>query len=294
MGAQSGSGSIVTSTPGSSFEGSNYSGSNCSVKSQSGNSSFPSSNHYETQEEKEIYEEREKLLKSNINGIYIGIEPIGTKIGHAISTGVKSMGIKNFLPAYLGGSTFTHHASCFCFLSSMKSDEGIILEYGGYSGGDSSYKNYIHYAEEDGMRFSKMTLEDYKKKIHNGLKGSQIIEKTISNNITLENLINKCILNSKKNWRKDDYNLSSYNCQDFVAKVIEVLFVKRKLDEPSFLRHNYALSIYPPVIVKALEKNEIEYDNRVCFIYRMSSIPIIGAYSDIVTDLVINNKGFTK
>ena len=46
----------------------------------------------------------------------------------------------------------------------MEPTKGVILEYGGYRGGDSSYKNYIHYAEEDGLRFSKMSYEDYKKK----------------------------------------------------------------------------------------------------------------------------------
>ena len=259
MGTQSGSGSVVTSGPSSFFESSNYSGSNCSVKSRAGTSSSTSSNHYEEQE-KELYDERKNLLNASISRVRIGIEPIGTKAGHLISNGISKAGIKNFLPTYLGGSTFTYHASVFLDLDTLEPSEGVILEYGGYSGGDASYKNKnIHYAEEDGLRFIKISYEDYKKRIHNGLKGSQIIEHLDKTCFlyTLSKLIDECTSNCKKKWRKKDYNLSSHNCQDFVAQVIEILEVRRKeFDEPSYGRHNYSLSIYPPAIVKALEKSE--------------------------------------
>ena len=290
MGAQSGSGSVVTSGPASFFESSNYSGSNSSVQSREGTSSSSSSNHYEDQKEKEIYGERAMLLESKITKIYIGIEPIGTKIGHTISNGAVTSRIKRLLPIYLGGSTFTFHASCFLNLSTLETNEGVILEYGGYCGGDKSYKNYIHYAGEDGMRFSKMSLEDYKQKIHNGLKGSQIIEYLEINifSKTLQELINECISKSKKNWRKDDYNLSSYNCQDFIAKVIEVLDVTRGYDEPTLNRHNYALSIYPPVIVKALEKNEKEYDKDLNLMVVVESIPLFGALGESLGHFIAN------
>ncbi len=280
MGIQSGSGSAITSVPGSFFESSNYSGSNCSVKSREGTSSSKSSNHYEDQKVKEIYEERNELLNAKFNYIYIGIEPIGTKIGHAISNNIVMTGIKNLLPTYLGGSTFTFHASCFLGLQYFGIGEGVLLEYGGYCGGDPSYKNkYIHYAQEDGMRFIKMEFKEYEKKIHNGLKGSQIIEHlNIKNNMSLQELIDKCISTSKKNWRKKDYNLSTYNCQDFIAKVIEVLFVERDFKEKTSFRHNYALSIYPPVIVKALEKNE---NNG--FVTGAESVPLFGPLIEIIT-----------
>lgn len=287
MGAKSGS--AFTSVPSSFFEGSNYSGSNCSVKSREGTSSSKSSNHDLEEQKKLIYGERDKLLNSEIYKIYIGIEPIGNKVGHFISNGISTIGIKNFLPTYLGGSTFVYHASCFLKLSTLESNEGIIFEYGGYCGGDKTYENYIHYAQEDGMRFSRMTFDDYKKKIHNGLKGSQIIDNLSCIRMRLQSLIDKCISTSEKQWRKDDYNLSSYNCQDFVAKVIDVLDVTRYSDDDHALRHNYSLSIYPPIIVKALEENEKQYDRDLNLMIKIESIPIIGAISSGLGNLIYKN-----
>ena len=287
MGAQSGS--VVNSGPSSFFESSNYSGSNCSVKSRAGTSSSNSSNNYEDQKEKEMYRESDNLLNSSISSVYIGIEPIGTKVGHLISNSISKAGIKNYLPTYLGGSTFTFHASVFLKFHAMEPTEGVILEYGGYRGGDSSYKNYIHYAEEDGLRFSKMSYEDYKKKIHNGLKGSQIIEhldRTILY-YTLGKLIDECSSNCKKSWRKDDYNLSSHNCQDFVVQVIEILVLKRdQFKDPSYGRHNYSLAIYPPIIVKALEKNEKEYDEDLKVLIPFQSVPILGPSFEGITSFI--------
>ena len=91
--------------------------------------------------------------------------------------------------------------------------------------------------------------------------------------MTLEQLINKCISSNDKNWRKDDYNLSSYNCQDFVVKVI---------DEPTLLRHNYALSIYPPVIIKALDKNEENNNITLKRSNTANCIPIFGPLAEIM------------
>ena len=64
-------------------------------------------------------------------------------------------------------------------------------------------------------------------------------------------------------------NLSSNNCQDFIAKVIEILKVKRI---KSF-SHNFALIQIPPCILKALEKNE---DRKVLQFFE--KIPVLGVY----------------
>ena len=132
-----------------------------------------------------------------------------------------------------------------------------------------------------------MSYEDYKKRIHIGLKGSQIIEHLNKTCLlyTLSKLIDECTSKCKKKWRKEDYNLSSHNCQDFVAQVIEILEVGRnQFDEPSYGRHNYSLSIYPPVIVKALEKNEKELDSDLKVLIPAQSVPIWGpAFEGLVS-----------
>ena len=54
-------------------------------------------------------------------------------------------------------------------------------------------------------------------------------------------------------WRAFDYNLSSNNSQDFIAKVIGVLKVKRKKS----YTHSSALIKIPPCILRALEKMKV-------------------------------------
>ena len=135
--------SVIGPTSGSFFNASNNLNSNFSVKSRAGISSFSSSNNYHSQKIYEIREEREMILNSIIQDIKIGIEPIGFKEIHKIVNNEYISRIRNFfLPAYLGGGTFCHHLSC---LLKIGFNEYIILEYGGYFGGEPNYKNYIHY-----------------------------------------------------------------------------------------------------------------------------------------------------
>ena len=76
-------------------------------------------------------EERLSLLDSCILHMHIGIEPL------------QGNTFQRFFRNILGTN---FHYSCFLKLSSLDSDEGIILEYGWYFGiENSSYKNYIHY-----------------------------------------------------------------------------------------------------------------------------------------------------
>ena len=280
MGAKSGN--VVSSIPSSVFEASNSLGSNCSVKSREGRSSSKSSNKYENQKVEEIYGERKKLLNSKIIDITIGIEPIGLRAGHIISFSTKY--IRSFLPSHLGGGTFTHHTSCWLRLDCYKE---IILEYGGYTGGDSTYKNYIHYAEEDGLRFSIMDYYDYLHIIKDGKIGSEHLSfLDFENKMTLQELIDKCNNKNDKKWIKDNYNLSSHNCQDFVAKVIEILKVSRNDNELSKFRHNMSIATYPPVIVNALEKNE----NRKVINF-IESLPLVGRLIETPTFIYNAIKG---
>ena len=83
-------------------------------------------------------------------------------------------------------------------------------------------------------------------------------------------LIRKCCMHG--HWRAFDYNLSSNNCQDFIAKVIEILKVKRKCS----YTHKSALVNIPPCILRALEKNEDKGALRF-----FQSLSIIGNFVEV-------------
>ena len=241
---------------------------NCSVKSREGTSSSTSSNHYVSQKKKEKPGERDMILNSQIEGIILGIEPIGSLAMHKIVNN-KYIGTirKLTLPTYLGGGNFCYHLSCLIKIRGQGlfgfEKNNIILEFGGYFGDEPDYKNYVHYWQEDGLRFSKMTEEDYRAKITEAGSIGEMIEVILENKMTVRNLITECCKGGK--WRAYDYNLSSNNCQDFIAKVIEVLCVKRKdSDIDKFTK-------IPPCIMRALEKNEGSQLLRF-----LKKIPIIG------------------
>ena len=274
-------GKVVSSIPASGFAALNYSGSNFSEQSRRGTSSSKSSNHFSEQDKEKIKGEREKFLNDSIKEIIIGIEPIGREFGHKISYYANYIG-KALLPTYLGGSTIVHHLSCLITLKDC--EEKVILEYGAYFGGEPGYKNYIHYfydpdpnktKKEGGLRFSKMSEDDYRRKIENGKKGAKIIHfLTINNKMTLNKLIDECC--KKGSWKAKDYNLASHNCQDFIAKVIEILKLTRnaELDETRY-SHMYGKLMYPPVILNAFEKNDTPLGLRIA-----EHIPIVNIFTE--------------
>jgi hypothetical protein len=272
MGAKSGS--AISSIPSSGFALSNASDSNSFDKSRRGTSSSKSSNHFSEQEKKEIEGERNKLLNDTISEIEIGIEPIGKELGHKISYYGRYLG-RALLPTYLGGASIIHHLSCLITLRDTK--EKVILEYGAYHGGETGYNNYIHYIykEEGGLRFSRMGSFSYDSKIHNGKEGSEIITRlSFDNQMTLNDLIYECCKGTS--WKAKDYNLASHNCQDFIAKVIEKLKVKRDIYDDTLYCHKVGKIMYPPVILRALEKNDTPLGLRIA-----DKIPFIGLFSSL-------------
>ena len=160
------------------------------------------------------------------------------------------------------------------------SDTTVILEFGAYHGSEPGYKNYIHYVydsvNEGGLRFSKMTESDYRTKVINDKKGALILENlTIDNKMNLKELIDKCKNNSS--WKANDYNLASHNCQDFIAKVIEILKVKRNDKDETKYSHMAGKVRIPPVILNVLEKNDTPIIIRVT-----EKIPFINSYAEIL------------
>ena len=269
------SGSAIASIPGSGFASSTASGSNFFNKSRRGISSSNSSNKFSNLFGDPIPIERRRLLNDKIDKILIGIEPIGPEFGHIISH--YAAGMKMQIPTYLGGGKFVYHLSCLLTLE--RTNETVILEFGAYYGGEPDYKNYIHYVydpkNDGGLRFSKMTESDYRSKVFNGKKGAFVInELDINNKMTFDELLKEC--KAGTSWKANDYNLATHNCQDFIAKVIEVLNVKRTLNNETRYSHMTGKLYYPPVILRALEKNDMSLALKVA-----ESIPGINFYVEL-------------
>ena len=275
-------GKAYSSLFGSGFALSASSGANPFNQSRRGTSSSNSFNKFMPQSKNPTARERQSLLNGKIEKILIGIEPIGTKIGHAISYFGRPF--KAQIPTYLGGGTFIHHLSCLITVEyNLFYKETLILEFGAYYGSEPGYKNYIHYVydpvNEGGLRFSKMSETDYRSKVINGKKGADIIDNlVIDNKMTLQELINRCKNNSS--WKANDYNLASHNCQDFIAKVIEILKVKRTDKDKTKYSHLVGKLCYPPVILNALEKNDTPTVIRIT-----EQIPFINIYAEIASKI---------
>ena len=198
------SGKCISSLFGSGFASSTSSGSNSFNKSRRGISSSNSCNKFIEQLQNPLAKQREFLLNCRIKEILIGIEPIGTKFGHALSYYGKGLRLR--LPTYLGGGSFVYHLSC------------------------------------------------------------------------LLNIIDKCKNNSS--WKANDYNLASHNCQDFIAKVIEILNVKRTDKDETKYSHMSGKLCIPPVILNALEKNDTPTIIRVT-----EQIPVINIAAELAAKI---------
>ena len=95
----------------------------------------------------------------------------------------------------------------------------------------------------------------------------------IDNKMTLGEFLGEC--KNDSSWKAKDYNLASHNCQDFIAKVIEILKVKRADNNETKFSHLAGRLNYPPVIVNALEKNDTPAALRIT-----QKIPVVGIFSE--------------
>ena len=92
--------------------------------------------------------------------------------------------------------------------------------------------------------------------------------------MTLQELLIECKLT--QSWTANDYNLPTHNCQDFIAKVIEVLKVERTGNNRTKYSNANGKLFYPPVILNALEKNDMPTTLRIA-----ESIPIVNSFVEI-------------
>ena len=100
-------------------------------------------------------------------------------------------------------------------------------------------------------------------------KGLQL---NIGNKITLGELTNSLVKGN--NWNAKDYNVSSNNCQDFVAECIRLL----KLTRPAIYKFRiYEITYFPPCIVKAFYDVEGWSVGNI-FKRIFQRIPLIGSF----------------
>ena len=166
--------------------------------------------------------------------------------------------------------------------------DGILIEYGIYDKKrENDYKGQkVYYLGENGLRYTKYDLMKFQKKVINNnkykdkllIKHPLILCNLHSSNLFM-NLLHKMFFTSKdstsdkplksgiwlyelftnsyaskayeEQWENSKYNIFNHNCQNFVSKVIEVLYATPAIKYDEF--KNWNLDI-PPIIYNSLQK----------------------------------------
>lgn len=245
----------------------------------------------EKKEDKKKNEKKEILRSIPSSTFFVGIEPLSENelesLGHKLTNSLVANIVKAYLPSPFG--KYWYHSSIFVpdfFDQSI----GTVIEYGGYEGPDEKYEGNgktTHYFKNDGLRMVKMETDEYIYKKIKYKKGwledkmpfIELHSKCDFSNI--EEILEKC----GSNWNCLDYDLANHNCQDFVAKFIEVTKAIRKEGEYFRGYHNAAKLSFPWKILSEIEKNE---DDTFC---KFEKVPIIGT---ALTSLKVYGNGIYK
>lgn len=191
-------------------------------------------------------QEREMLLNSKISYIEVGLENLGPKAAHVVKFG--TIGFRMFMPWYLNPSVM-YHASIFAHIEGKRF--GVMMEFGMYRDEkEPGRPNDLHYWNQDGLRFTRMTEYEF----HDIIDNRHNIVCGYRGNITVRELMEK-VHTKGKSWRAEDYRMEYHNCQDFVAKAIKEMKAYR-LECSYIRRHTLTKVLVPHEIMLALEKNE--------------------------------------
>ena len=228
---------------------------------------------------------KDELLDDEIEKIYLGFEKIGLPI-HGFTDHAFFV-TRIFLPSeipIISGKRWLHES----LLLKTKKGYSICVEYGEYKGEDmtdrdkDSYKTYYWFPSSYGLRFAEMNYDIYKKyKLDYDSYSERIFPLQYGRNITLRQALNEC--NNSNQWTYDNYNLAKQNCQDFVAKFIEVVRAYRREGEAYRGLHNLSSAKIPKVILKEIERNEDDGWNTVGKVPVVG--PIIGAFHGIFSKI---------
>lgn len=214
--------------------------------------------------------EREMLLNSRISKIEVGLENLGPKAAHMIKYG--TIGIRVFLPWVLNPS-IAYHSSLFAHIDGK--NFGVLMEFGMYRDErEPGRPNDLHYWNQDGLRFTRMTETEFHSIIDNS--GDIVCGHRYS--ITVRELLEK-VHTGGKSWRAEDYKFESQTCQDFVAKAIKEMGAYR-LKCSDLKRHTLTKVFVPHEIMMALEKNE---KDPLC---AFEKVPIIGTVVGLISSIV--------
>lgn len=250
-----------------------------------------SSGSLKYESEKTVDAREDELLDDRIEDIYIGFEKIGLPI-HGF-TDYAFFATRIFLPSeipILSGKTWLHAS----LLLKTKKGYSICVEYGGYDGEDlidknkKSYKTYYWFEASHGLRYAEMGYNTYiNLKLDYDSYSKRIFPLECGRNITLRKALRECNQNKygerKKIWTYENYDLANQNCQDFVAKFIEVTEAYRSEGVSFRGLHNLSSAYIPKVILKAIENNEDDGWNTAGKIPLLG--PIIGSFYGIYSKL---------
>lgn len=168
--------------------------------------------------------------------------------------GISYIEDSKFLEKYFP-KTYVHTA---LFISSLDKNQfgqdGILLEYGNYDSKDDNEGKFNYECEDGGMRYGFIKLDEFEK----GLAPTAHVTLDIDTHsfMLFKELIDE--LKKKGKWDKQNYNVITNNCQDFCAKVIEILKAKYLdicIKETKRISKGYKLDIIPSKIKVILEKN---------------------------------------
>ena len=250
---------------------------NLQTLSTSGSSKIYSKNKDDSRED--------ELLDDKIEKIYVGFEKIGLPI-HGFTDHAFFI-TRIFLPSeipIISGKKWLHAS----LLLKTKKGYSICVEYGGYDGEDmidrdkDTYKTYYWFTSSHGIRYAEMNYNIYKTyKLDYDSYSERIFPLECGRNITLRKALSEC--NKSRKWSFANYDLANQNCQDFVAKFIEVTGAYRREGEAYRGLHNLSSSKIPKVILKEIEKNEDDGWNTVGKVPVVG--PIVGAFYGIISRL---------
>ena len=240
-----------------------------------------SMSNFESSDKNQDNSREDEILDDNIEKIWIGFEKIGLPI-HGFTDHAFFI-TRIFLPSeipVISGKRWIH-ASIL-----VKTNKGysICVEYGGYNGEDmadrdkDTYKTYYWFTSSHGLRYAEMKYDTYKKyKLDYDSYSERIFPLQCGRNITLRKALREC--NYSQKWTFENYDLAKQNCQDFVAKFIEVTMAYRREGEAYRGLHNLSSAKIPKVILKEIEKNEDDGWNTVGKVPVVG--PIVGAFYGI-------------
>lgn len=215
-----------------------------------------------------IASNREEILNTLIRSVNINIEPLGPELFQKCRNFFG--GVTVALPAAISPAGLSH-ASIYVPISET---EGVWIEYGAYDDKRSGeFEGQVHYFQgENGLRFAKMTTQEYQRRSSSGGIMQETVECYVRNQMAIRNLLQTI---SSNDWSKHKYSLIAQNCQRFVIYAIQVLGAYRK----TFCLRGTSKVTIPFGILDCLEKNELDSETEN---FRMvEKIPFFGIFADL-------------